>query len=159
MTLPSLLTIKNPLWNRNNKLFSIVTRSHFIVLGFIWFFQPSKIWFSKEWPGSCINWWKTSFLANTDYYKEIQIFYGWIGINWKIWLKNGLLSKIGEGDCLFYIEGFEFDGLQPKDYKSLFKIYKIMSTDPEKKNKKFRNMTSWWKGESWTFCSRLDFLI
>jgi murein L,D-transpeptidase YcbB/YkuD len=121
----------------NNKLFSIVSAVILLVLGFIWFFNHRRSDLTDELELTLTGE-KTSFLANTDYYKEIQSIYADRDYL-EIWLKNGLLSKIGE-EMLVYIEDSKFDGLQPKDY-NLIQIYN-MSTDSEKKNKKFRNLTS-----------------
>lgn len=121
----------------NNKLIIIVNAIILLAVGFIWFFNHRRSDLSGELE-LAITGEKTGILANTDYPKEIQSIYA-DREYMEIWLLNGRLSKTGE-EMLVYIEDSKFDGLQPEDY-NLIQIYN-MSTDPEKKNKKFRNLSS-----------------
>jgi murein L,D-transpeptidase YcbB/YkuD len=109
----------------------------FLALGSIWFFNQRRSDLSDELQATLAGG-TSAVLVDSDYTKEIQSIYSereYI----EIWLLNGRLSKIGE-EMLAYIEGSKYDGLQPEDY-NLIQIYN-MSSDPEKKNKKFRNLSS-----------------
>lgn len=129
------LRFKTP--SMKTKIILVVCAVIFLALGSIWFFNQRRSDLSDELLATFSEE-KSGVLANTDYSQEIQSFYA-DREYMEIWLLNGQLSKIG-AEMLEYIEESKFDGLQPEDY-NLVQINNL-SSDPEKKNKKFRNLSS-----------------
>ncbi|WP_157243435.1 L,D-transpeptidase family protein [Algoriphagus resistens] len=80
----------------------------------------------------------TGVLAQSDHVEDIRTFYA--DRNYlEVWLFNGSLSNSGD-KLLKQIENAKYDGLQPADYH-LEEIYEL-SSNPDKENKKFRNLSS-----------------
>ncbi len=121
----------------NKSIVIVVFAVIILALGSIWYFNQRRSDLSDE-LNATLTVEKSGVLTNSDYFKEIQSFYA-DREYMEIWLFNGQLSKTGE-DMLEYIEDVKFDGLQPEDY-NLLQIYDL-SSDPEKKNKKFQNLSS-----------------
>ncbi|SFT87843.1 Murein L,D-transpeptidase YcbB/YkuD [Algoriphagus locisalis] len=121
----------------NKKLIVPIVAVLVLAFGLIWFFNQRRSDISDELQAK-LSGEEIGVLVNSDYSEEIQLFYSereYI----EVWLFNGSLSKSGE-ELLEQIENSKFDGLQPTDYH-LEDIY-ALSSDPEKKNKKFRNLSS-----------------
>ncbi|MDR7130869.1 murein L,D-transpeptidase YcbB/YkuD [Algoriphagus sp. 4150] len=108
-----------------------------IALGLIWFFNQRRSDLTDELRRNLEG--ETSgVLANSDHIKEIRQFYA--GRDYlETWLFNDALSNSGK-QLLAQIEDSKYDGLQPGDY-NLSRIYKL-SSNPEKEDKKFRNLSS-----------------
>ncbi|UZD24218.1 L,D-transpeptidase family protein [Algoriphagus halophytocola] len=81
---------------------------------------------------------KSGVLSQSKFSAQIQAFYA-NREYLEVWLFNGSLSNSGE-ELLEQIENSKYDGLQPVDY-SLEEI-NALSSDPEKENKKFRNLST-----------------
>jgi murein L,D-transpeptidase YcbB/YkuD len=79
-----------------------------------------------------------SELTSSAYAEEIRAFYAERGYL-EVWLFNGSLSKEGKV-LLAQIEESKYDGLLPSDYH-LEEIYELSSHE-EKRNKKFRDLSS-----------------
>ena len=121
----------------NKKIIIPLVAVLILVVGLIWFFNQRRSDISDELQAT-LSGEKSGLLSQTNYAADIQDFYA--GREYmEVWLFNGSLSNAGE-ELLEQIENSKYDGLQPDDY-NLAEIY-TLSSDPEKKNKKFRNLSS-----------------
>ncbi|WP_339758745.1 L,D-transpeptidase family protein [Algoriphagus aquimarinus] len=121
----------------NKKIIVPISAVLLLAVGLIWFFNQRRSDLTDELQAN-LSGEKTGVLANSNYSEEIQSFYA--GREYmEVWLFNGTLSKTGK-EMLAQIENSKYDGLQPEDY-NLAKIYEL-SSNQEKENKKFRNLSS-----------------
>ncbi|PZX55630.1 L,D-transpeptidase family protein [Algoriphagus chordae] len=121
----------------NKKIIIPIAAVLVLVVGLIWFFNQRRSDISDELKTNLSSE-QSAVLAQSAYFEEIQSFYADRDFL-EIWLFNGKVSNAGE-ELLEQIENSKYDGLLPEDY-NLDEIY-ALSTDPEKKNKKFKNLSS-----------------
>ncbi|WP_192348503.1 murein L,D-transpeptidase [Algoriphagus sp. Y33] len=121
----------------NKKIIIPIASVIVIALGLIWFFNQRRSDLTDELRQN-LEGESSDVLAQSDFAGEIRDFY--IKRDYlEIWLFNGTLSNSGK-ELLAQIEDSRYDGLQPEDY-NLSQIYQL-SSNPDKKNKKFRNLSS-----------------
>ena len=108
-----------------------------LAIGLIWFFNHRRSDISDELQAA-LSGDKSGSLSQSDYSEELEKFYA-DREYLEVWLFNGSLSKSGE-ELLKQIEDSKFDGLQPADYH-LEEIY-ALSSDPDKKSKKFKSLSA-----------------
>ena len=108
-----------------------------LAIGLIWFFNHRRSDISDELQAA-LSGDKSGSLSKSNYSEELDKFYA-DREYLEVWLFNGSLSKSGE-ELLKQIEESKFDGLQPADYH-LEEIY-ALSSDPERKNKKFKSLSA-----------------
>jgi murein L,D-transpeptidase YcbB/YkuD len=121
----------------NKKIIIPIAAVFLLAIGLVWFFNQRRSDLTDELQAN-LSGEKSGVLANSNFAREIKSFYA-DREYMEVWLFNGRLSKIGE-QMLAQIENSKYDGLQPEDY-NLAMIYEL-SSDPEKENKKFRNLSS-----------------
>ncbi|GAA0878617.1 L,D-transpeptidase family protein [Algoriphagus jejuensis] len=121
----------------NKKIFIPVAAVLVLALGVIWFFNQRRSDISDALEQSLTSQ-ESDVLARSNYSAEIKSIYSERDYL-EIWLLNGRLSKDGK-EMLSQIEESKYDGLQPTDY-NLEQIV-ALSSNPEKENKKFRNLSS-----------------
>lgn len=121
----------------NKKIVIPIVAVFILALGLVWFFNQRRSDLTDELQAS-LNGANSEVLATSDYAPEIQSFYA-DREYMEVWLFNGSLSDSGE-EMLAQIENSKYDGLLPEDY-NLNEIY-ALSRNPEKDNKKFRNLSS-----------------
>lgn len=121
----------------NKKIIIPIAAVLVLTMGLFWFLGQRRSDISDELAQSIVGEESTA-LANSTYAAEIKKFYA-DREYLELWLMNGSLSKNGKA-LLTQIEDSKFDGLQPADY-NLEQIY-AFSSNPEKSNKKFRNMSA-----------------
>lgn len=121
----------------NKKIIIPIAAVFLLAIGLVWFFNQRRSDLTDELQAN-LSGEKSGVLANSNFAREIKSFYAEREYM-EVWLFNGRISKIGE-QMLAQIENSKYDGLQPEDY-NLAMIYEL-STDPEKENKKFRNLSS-----------------
>ncbi|PZX61108.1 murein L,D-transpeptidase YcbB/YkuD [Algoriphagus ratkowskyi] len=121
----------------NNKIIISISAVLLLAVGLIWFLNQRRSDLTDELQAA-LSGEKISVLANSKFSDEIQSFYA-DREYMEVWHFNGSLSKTGK-EMLAQIENSKFDGLQPEDY-NLAKIYEF-SSNQEKENKKFRNLSA-----------------
>ncbi|WP_339863886.1 L,D-transpeptidase family protein [uncultured Algoriphagus sp.] len=121
----------------NKKIFIPIAAVVFLAVGLVWFFNQRRSDITDELEQYFTSG-EAGVLAESDYAVSIEEFYT-DREYMEVWLFNGSLSKNGE-ELLEQIEDSKYDGLQPEDYH-LERIY-ALSSNPEKENKKFRNLSS-----------------
>ena len=107
-----------------------------LAIGLIWFFNHRRSDISDELQAA-LSGDNSGSLSQSNYSEELEKFYA-DREYLEVWLFNGSLSKSGE-ELLKQIEDSKFDGLQPADYH-LEEIY-ALSSDPDRKNKKFKSLS------------------
>ena len=108
-----------------------------LAIGLIWFFNHRRSDISDELQAA-LSGDRSGSLSQSNYSEELEKFYA-DREYLEVWLFNGSLSKSGE-ELLKQIEDSKFDGLQPADYH-LEEIY-ALSSDPDRKNKKFKSLSA-----------------
>lgn len=121
----------------NKKIIISISAVLLLAVGVIWFFNQRRSDISDELAQNLAED-DSSVLKKSDYSESIKQFYA-DREYMEVWLFNGNLSKKGE-ELLEQIEDSKYDGLLPSDY-NLEQIYEF-SANKDKKNKKFRNLSS-----------------
>lgn len=120
----------------NKKILIPIAAVVVVAIGLFWFLGQRRTDISDELEQSFANS-ESDVLANSAYAAEIQSFYA-DREYLEVWLLNGSLSKEGK-DLLAQIQDSKYDGLQPSDYH--LEQIAALSSNPEKENKKFRNLS------------------
>ncbi|REG91578.1 murein L,D-transpeptidase YcbB/YkuD [Algoriphagus antarcticus] len=121
----------------NKKIIIPIAAVLLLAVGLFWFFNQRRSDLTDELQQHLTSE-KVGVLAESDYSESIHEFYTERDYM-EVWLFNGTLSNKGE-ELLEQIEDSKYDGLQPSDY-NLTKIYEL-SSNKDKENKKFRNLSS-----------------
>lgn len=121
----------------NKKIILSIAVVVVLALGLIWFFSQRRSDLKDELQAA-LNGERVEVLTQSDYTQVLKEFYE-ARDYMEVWLFNGSLSKSGK-EMLDQIENSKYDGLQPDDYH-LAEIH-ALSSDPEKENKRFRNLSS-----------------
>ncbi|WPR76387.1 L,D-transpeptidase family protein [Algoriphagus sp. NG3] len=121
----------------NKKIILSIAVVVVLALGLIWFFSQRRTDLKDELQAA-INGEKSEVMTQSEYPQILQEFYE-AREYVEVWLFNGSLSKSGK-ELLDQLENSKYDGLQPDDYH-LAEIH-ALSSNPEKENKRFRNLSS-----------------
>lgn len=121
----------------NKKILIPIAGVLLLGVALLWFFNQRRSDISDELEQAMVGE-ESSMLAGSSYAEQIQDFYAQRDYL-EVWLLNDGLSKEGR-ELIAKIEDSKYDGLLPSDY-NLEEIYGL-STDAEKKNKKFRKLSS-----------------
>ncbi|WP_051314998.1 L,D-transpeptidase family protein [Algoriphagus terrigena] len=120
----------------NKKILIPIAAVLVLAFGLFWFLGQRRTDISDELEQSLTDT-ESDVLANSAYAAEIESFYADRDYL-EVWLLNGSLSKEGK-DLLARIQDSKYDGLQPAHYH--LEEVAALSSNPEKENKKFRNLS------------------